>query len=39
MKTTRLPIAIQQAVLRSLLENLAQAKLYLDIHYPEPKLV
>ncbi|VDZ98059.1 Protein sprT [Salmonella enterica subsp. enterica] len=39
MKTPRLPIAIQQAVMRRLRENLAQANLKLDRHYPEPKLV
>ena len=39
MKTTRLPIAIQQAVMRSLRENLAQANLKLGRSYPEPKLV
>lgn len=39
MKTSRLPIAIQQAVMRSLREKLAQANLKLERHYPEPKLV
>lgn len=39
MKAPRLPIAIQQAVMRRLRENLAQANLKLDRHYPEPKLV
>jgi SprT protein len=38
MKTPRIPIAIQQAVMRSLRENLAQANLKLG-HYPEPTLV
>jgi SprT protein len=38
MKTPRLPIAIQQAVMRSLRENLAKANLKLG-HYPEPVLV
>jgi len=39
MKTPRLPIAIQQAVMRSLRDALARANLKLDSHYPEPKLV
>ena len=39
MKTSRLPIAIQQAVMRSLREKLAQANLKLERNYPEPKLV
>ena len=39
MKTARLPIAVQQAVMRSLRENLAQANLKLGRSYPEPKLV
>ncbi len=39
MKTPRLPIAIQQAVMRSLREKLAQANLKLGRSYPEPKLV
>ena len=39
MKTSRLPIAIQQAVMRSLREKLAQANLKLERQYPEPKLV
>jgi len=39
MKTSRLPIAIQQAVMRSLREKLALANHKLDRQYPEPKLV
>lgn len=39
MKAPRLPIAIQQAVMRSLREKLAQANLKLGRNYPEPKLV
>lgn len=39
MKTPRLPIAIQQAVMRSLREKLAQANLKLGRNYPEPKVV
>ncbi|CCJ89765.1 SprT family zinc-dependent metalloprotease [Cronobacter turicensis] len=39
MKTPRLPIAIQQAVMRSLRDALARANLKLESHYPEPKLV
>ncbi|WP_312311210.1 SprT family zinc-dependent metalloprotease [Atlantibacter sp.] len=39
MKTPRLPIAIQQAVMRSLREHLARANQHLDRDYPEPKLV
>ena len=39
MKTSRLPIAIQQAVMRSLREKLAQANIKLERQYPEPKLV
>ncbi|MDQ4430549.1 SprT protein [Yokenella regensburgei] len=39
MKTPRLPIAIQQAVMRSLREKLALANLKLERNYPEPKLV
>ena len=38
MKTSRLPIAIQQAVMRRLREKLAQANLKLGRNYPEPKL-
>lgn len=38
MKTSRLPIAIQQAVMRRLREKLAQANLKLERNYPEPKL-
>ena len=39
MKTPRIPIALQQAVMRSLRENLAKANLKLGRHYPEPALV
>ncbi|SFR10893.1 MULTISPECIES: SprT family zinc-dependent metalloprotease [unclassified Enterobacter] len=39
MKTPRLPIALQQAIMRSLRQHLAQANLKLERHYPEPKLV
>ena len=39
MKAPRLPIAIQQAVMSSLREKLAQANLKLGRNYPEPKLV
>ena len=39
MKTARLPIAVQQAVMRSLRDNLAQANLKLGCSYPEPTLV
>ena len=39
MKAPRLPIALQQAVMRSLREKLAQANLKLGRNYPEPKLV
>ena len=39
MKTTRLPIAIQQAVMRSLRDNLALANQKLNRAYPEPALV
>lgn len=39
MKTPRLPIAIQQAVMRSLREHLSRANLKLARNYPEPKLV
>jgi SprT protein len=39
MKTPRIPIALQQAVMRSLRENLAKANLKLGRHYPEPMLV
>ena len=39
MKTPRIPIALQQAVMRSLRENLAKANLKLGRHYPEPVLV
>ncbi|MTH48130.1 SprT family zinc-dependent metalloprotease [Intestinirhabdus alba] len=39
MKTARLPIAVQQAVMRRLREALAQANLALNRSYPEPRLV
>lgn len=39
MKSPRLPIALQQAVMRSLRDKLAQANLRLGRDYPEPKLV
>ncbi len=39
MKTPRLPIATQQAVMRSLRDALARANLKLGCDYPEPKLV
>ncbi|MBZ7663995.1 SprT family zinc-dependent metalloprotease [Klebsiella pasteurii] len=39
MKTPRIPIALQQAVMRSLRENLAKANLKLGRLYPEPVLV
>ena len=39
MKSPRIPIAIQQNVMRSLREKLAQANLALGRNYPEPKLV
>ncbi|EJR0220844.1 SprT family zinc-dependent metalloprotease [Raoultella planticola] len=38
MKTPRIPIAIQQAIMRSLREKLAQANLRLGRQYPEPSL-
>lgn len=38
MKTPRLPIALQQAVMRSLREKLALANQKLDCNFPEPKL-
>lgn len=38
MKTPRLPIALQQAIMRSLREKLALANLRLDRSYPEPAL-
>jgi SprT protein len=38
-ENTPSPIAIQQAVMRSLREKLAQANLKLGRNYPEPKLV
>ncbi|WP_312273183.1 SprT family zinc-dependent metalloprotease [Pseudescherichia sp.] len=39
MKTPRIPIALQQAVMRSLRDKLALANRYLERHYPEPTLV
>ncbi|WP_437889350.1 SprT family zinc-dependent metalloprotease [Phytobacter sp. V91] len=39
MKTTRLPIATQQAIMRSLREKLALANSKLERNYPLPKLV
>ncbi|MEI2265613.1 SprT family zinc-dependent metalloprotease [Erwinia sp. CGal63] len=39
MKSLRLPIALQQAVMRSLREKLQQANQRLARSYPEPKLV
>ncbi|ATF91094.1 MULTISPECIES: SprT family zinc-dependent metalloprotease [Cedecea] len=39
MKAPRLPIAIQQAVMRCLREKLQQANSHLGTHYPEPKMV
>ena len=39
MKTPRIPIAIQQAVMRSLREHLAKANLKLERRYAEPTLV
>ena len=39
MKTPRLPIALQQAVLRTLREQLALANQKLNRSYPEPKLI
>ena len=39
MKTPRIPIAIQQAVMRSLREHLATANLKLERRYAEPTLV
>ena len=39
MKTPRIPIAVQQNVMRSLREKLAQANQALGRSYPEPKLV
>jgi len=38
MKSPRLPIALQQAVMRSLRESLARANQTLETHYPEPAL-
>ncbi|HBY5876611.1 TPA: SprT family protein, partial [Klebsiella pneumoniae] len=39
MKTPRIPIAIQQAVMRSLREHLANANRKLERRYAEPTLV
>ncbi|MBN1086930.1 SprT family zinc-dependent metalloprotease [Erwinia aphidicola] len=39
MKPQRLPIALQQAVMRQLREKLQQANLRLERSYPEPALV
>ena len=39
MKALRLPIALQQAVMRALRENLLLANRQLEHDYPEPKLV
>ncbi|NJD00730.1 SprT family zinc-dependent metalloprotease [Candidatus Erwinia dacicola] len=39
MKSQRLPIALQQAVMRQLCEKLQQANLRLECSYPEPALV
>ncbi|MFU9135566.1 SprT family zinc-dependent metalloprotease [Erwinia tasmaniensis] len=39
MKTLRLPVALQQAVMRSLREKLLQANQHLERDYPEPKVV
>ena len=39
MKSPRIPIALQQSVMRCLRENLAKANLALKRNYPEPKLV
>ena len=39
MKPLRLPIALQQAVMRSLREKLQLANQRLERYYPEPKLV
>jgi Uncharacterized protein conserved in bacteria len=39
MKTPRIPIAIQQSVMRCLRDNLAKANQALERQYPEPKLV
>ncbi|AIR63861.1 SprT family zinc-dependent metalloprotease [Cedecea neteri] len=39
MKAPRLPIALQQAVMRCLREKLQQANVHLGTHYPEPKVV
>ena len=39
MKTPRLPIALQQAVMRSLRQSLERANQALKTRYPEPKLL
>ncbi|CRH30687.1 Protein SprT {ECO:0000255/HAMAP-Rule:MF_00746} [Pantoea ananatis] len=39
MKTSRLPIALQQAVMRALRSGLERANEKLEQHYPEPRLV
>jgi SprT protein len=39
MKTPRLPIALQQAVMRSLRQSLARANQALKTDYPEPALL
>ncbi len=39
MKAPRLPIALQQAVMRCLREKLQQANEHLGTYYPEPKVV
>jgi len=39
MKTPRLPIALQQAVMRSLRQSLERANQVLKTAYPEPKLL
>lgn len=39
MKSVRIPIALQQALLRSLRDKLALANQALERNYPEPKLV
>ncbi|MEY8710064.1 SprT family protein [Mangrovibacter phragmitis] len=38
MNTRRIPIAIQQAIMRSLRANLVRANHYLNTQYPEPKI-
>ncbi|WP_165446201.1 SprT family zinc-dependent metalloprotease [[Erwinia] mediterraneensis] len=39
MKAPRLPIALQQAVMRALRENLQRANHHLERNYPEPTLL